>query len=560
MSFLPTKLPENVVINQPEALRPYKNTAVFEFLTQNQCILDKTKKNRPQSSHYSMVGQEGGQYYVDADKNKIFLQKLAQDLERNQQHFLIERKTPVFRLFFDFDIQTDSVWDDDIILRIMQFLRRSVRSCYKEEIPEYYFQMLIIKAKTTLIPLSSKKKEEDRPYYYKIGIHPVFPFLFVDKAIALSIRKYVLDCFVTKFSRTLKTRNTWDDIIDECVFLNNGLRLPGTYKPQDCPTCSGSNNEDIFNCQTCYNRKKVALNRIYYPWKIIVDDYNHDSCENWSWIRVLEYGSIRVFDQECTPGLTQEIQNNLVSVEEDPKRNRKKRNTHNDHGGDLPASSSLHDSHMPLSPSDQRFEMIQEFINTRTIPEYSDLVIKRILRSHPKVTNYIINVEGKNSRFCLNKGGPHKSVYIWFIITAKNECQQRCYCKCNTRRLFHVPCKKFYSNPFPLPDGLFNILFPDRQRIIPFNYDYTNDKQFLYSSLIRQLKEMNMFLSCEILQYEEEQKAEKDRSDNIQTHQINPDNPDNPDGSDDPNNRLAISFETIPTNNRRGRKRKRLLE
>jgi hypothetical protein len=68
-----------------------------------------------------------------------------------------------------------------------------------------------------------------------------------------------------------------------------------------------------------------------------------------------------------------------------------------------------------------------------------------------------VDVAGPST--CLNKGGPHNSHGIYFVINLDDgKVRQACYCKCDVNRLSGKKCKDFHSDEFSLvelPDDLF---------------------------------------------------------------------------------------------------------
>jgi len=508
----------NAQVDSPAPIRYWGRTNVYGFLKQI-CALNISEHVKS-PTHLIMSGFDKGKIYLPQSKHQEFLRCYQCDLECNAQHFLIEMRTPVFRFFCDFDIKTTRSWDDEIILSIMKKLQQVVKSCYDgSDFPPKQFDLFILKTYNTYVGSVPDKNQvhyldgtgqpgdspQKKANLYKIGIHPVFPHLYVDQQQALSIRQQIVRAMEDEYMDRLETYNTWEDIVDVSVYMDNGLRMPGSYKVSKCDQCKGSSTRKSKNpaqCYQCGGFGRVAVNRSYNPFAYI---HGHGAKvqrnTRFSWSKVLALTSIRMFDVSLTPGFKSEL---LVDKPPPRKRIEQQGQTVTILEEDekvLRTQDHRFPYQIPIS--DERFQVIRDFIHT--LPKYKRVVIKSVRQNNTKDV-YCVNVQGEGSRYCSNIQRDHNSNSIYFIIT-KKACIQRCFCRCNTTRgRINGMCKNYRSPPYELTPMMFIRLFPfvrDKKT--------TSYKQSLRKNNNVQLLESYIFiLESECLDYNEQFQTQHD--------------------------------------------------
>lgn len=88
---------------------------------------------------------------------------------------------------------------------------------------------------------------------HKQGCHVVWPDLLVDNRTALWIRMAwitTLSKFYPLYTAELSgsaavQKNRWADIVDECIYTNNGLRMNGAQKTDICKACKKTRDQEL---------------------------------------------------------------------------------------------------------------------------------------------------------------------------------------------------------------------------------------------------------------------------------------------------------------------------
>ena len=70
----------------------------------------------------------------------------------------------------------------------------------------------------------------------KTGIHLVMPNLPVTQKECLDMRLAII-AELELLGNDMIGWNSWEDIFDECVYQDNGLRMPGSHKIMKCDSC-----------------------------------------------------------------------------------------------------------------------------------------------------------------------------------------------------------------------------------------------------------------------------------------------------------------------------------
>lgn len=69
------------------------------------------------------------------------------------------------------------------------------------------------------------------PPLIKSGFHVIFHNIWVDADKALAIRAYLITKIRSQFGkRDINIVNDWEDIVDESIYIKNGLRMIGSVK------------------------------------------------------------------------------------------------------------------------------------------------------------------------------------------------------------------------------------------------------------------------------------------------------------------------------------------
>ena len=228
-------------------------------------------------THFSYAG---GKYFIPTDDNDAWLRKYAEILQRTSQLgenavvFLIEKKTPVFRMHFDLDIIQATAMTKAVVADHVRLFCTVFKKYYKQEqeqdqpgenattLADNTFVCYVLNAKST----PRRGYGENQPMGVKTGIHLIWPYLLVNQERALHLREACIYAAIEAFGKRSPPKNPYADMIDESVLLKNGLRMVGSDKKVACEECK---EVPPASCRSCQNTKRVNENRVYSPYFVI---------------------------------------------------------------------------------------------------------------------------------------------------------------------------------------------------------------------------------------------------------------------------------------------------
>ena len=124
---------------------------------------------------------DGGKLHVPDDKLDFFHRKLAVDIAQGTRNYVVERRTPVFKFHADLDIFEPSVPEYD---RILGWIRNDILDVLRQFYPLNANTNSIERDRQlTVIVCTTEAKTRVEKYgkmYDKVGIHLLFPWLYVD--------------------------------------------------------------------------------------------------------------------------------------------------------------------------------------------------------------------------------------------------------------------------------------------------------------------------------------------------------------------------------------------
>lgn len=163
---------------------------------------------------------DGGKLYVPTGSERLFLNALAVEIVKNRPWHVVERRTALFRLFFDVDAHVDaaSPKTDDEWIGVLRVLADAARGMFEAE-----SDVVVARA-------PPKSIDDDTA---KHGFHVHFPGIVVGAATANAVRKRVVDAANEAFPGFVK--NGWEACVDAAVFNGSGLRLPWQLKGPNSP-------------------------------------------------------------------------------------------------------------------------------------------------------------------------------------------------------------------------------------------------------------------------------------------------------------------------------------
>tara|TARA_B100001093_G_C26813017_1_gene1008354 strand:- start:411 stop:1790 length:1380 start_codon:yes stop_codon:yes gene_type:complete len=387
--------------------------------------------NDEKPSHLLLNGYK---LYVKDNNIEIFNKKYAEALNNNEYHYIVECRKNLFKLFFDLDfLMSEDKYNtflpnlknfdntDNIFLKFIKIINDVIYEFYNK-----YYDCIITTADIKKIKKIIKDNDNpdniDSKYLIKLGFHLHFPDININKNYALEIRKrciFKLSEFKNEFD------NSINDIVDEHVFLNSGLRLTGSRKGH-------------FISQT---KEFVDEGRPYNLFFILK---NNNIDENM--LNILKEDKLSLINK--TSIIVTEDNVDLTNIKNNPNLECEECEENNEDTNKFDNSSWKR-----LSKSDVKSIEILRFFKIY-VKDYKEKDIKRIFHSDDE-SIYILCSQ---SKYCLNLGKNHNSEHIYFKLNYKG-ISQKCFCRCDTKEnRKHGYCKDYESVPIPCTPQLRKIL------------------------------------------------------------------------------------------------------
>lgn len=370
------------------------------------------------SSHFLL---NGGKLAVSDDQNGRFLNLYFQSILRKEYMCVVERRTPIFRLFFDVDAKFSELADENVIRRdMMQFCTLLHDFVFADffECSEDDRESIVCEAPPKSLPDGQ----------IKFGLHIICPSVYVNTKIATMCRHAFLETcskeegeYAMKLDGLLMPDNPLHDVLDECVYRANGLRMPWSFKSSSeqrpyVPKYSivtGGGGEDGGTIARVFQQDEMTM----------------------QYTRILLFKcSIRCCSGE---GLTRcRNDAHLIADQMD---------SHKVTSGGIEGMGASIDMYAQAFPEIRRV-MPAVYKNVSFVGKAF-------------VTESAVMLK-TNSRYCFNKGGEHATSTVYFCVT-RHGVRQQCYCRKTDVRQGGLPCSEYRGDVFPLSKECLSVFFPD---------------------------------------------------------------------------------------------------
>jgi hypothetical protein len=410
-----------------------ESSHLIRFLYSNRYLVGSREAPGQVLTHTLMDGQKGGKVCLPSSASDDFFAAYGRDLAAGTKLFVVERRSPIFKMHFDLDVDVDLT--DVQLEELVDVLHQAAGQ---------YFPSL---APVRCIACTSMRGDAR----VASSLHVVFPFLGVNEEQALWVRAGVVARCTEELPHLALD---FGKVVDICVLTSNGLRMVGSDKCRCCPVCRNAADAKPF-CDRCSRQGRVVEGKIYMPWKVW-PKAEAEALAMQEHLRAnLAYAakvcSIRL-PEACSPS-----EAFRVPVGAPPAHVRKR-----------VGSVAFSEGQAVLPPSFSKLRAIDlESALWQRLKEelrrfhvaYKRLDLKEVrLARHRRGLTFLLKVSGFGCRYCLNKGGDHTSQCIYFVITQHHGLQQRCYSRKPEPRL-HGLCEAFSSEPKELAEDLMRSLF-----------------------------------------------------------------------------------------------------
>ena len=482
-------------------------------------------KKRNAAKEPTHVDMSGGKFFipVDAQDDKFpldteetFLKLYALMYMQGVKLWLIEEKTPVFRLFMDLDFKQPEGLGAFKIEAITLIASRSIRKFWPE-LPDASFRVICCTTsykwesckgctcacvrKTVVDPgceqckgtgCTGKSARTGKacdkcngmfPVKKKTGVHLLFPELFVNKSMCLDMRETMIADFIAVFGQRSAPFNIWRDVVDETVYNASGLRMLGARKADPCPACKRKRKVDGEDCRTCSGKGSVDAGRPYAPL-FVTDgsgrrDLARERAYQANYLSLLLDCKIRSNLTEPTAGWR--VPEGAPTHDNVPAAERK---------GTAGGVRKTPTRHTRVGVESPHSEALQAWFRTCPQSAYHDLIVTSVLKSNKAVPSFLVNVTGPNCTFCQNVGRAHNSNRIFFVVTVEGV-QQRCHDTADVQEadMKYGLCRDYASAHMPLSAKLSDMLFPstgDAESVV------SDSHSFLRSGKASEIKLMTL--------------------------------------------------------------------
>lgn len=434
-----------------------------------------------------------------------FREVYAFELQRNHKLFLIEHRTKVFPHFYDIDEKNNKLdWRSVNRREYVRTIQADARRFFPTVTDDTDVRELFRVVVTTAPPVAKSD-------HVKLGIHIHFPNLWVSATEAKLMRVSAVVALEKRFQAAdAFMGESWDDVLDACVYNANGLRMLGADKADTCSHCKGKRQANGKPCTECSFNGRQAQHRPYTINEVLEGDgqLNVDvtkrflvvgaekSVESGSsvvqrmrhqrtdgscltqqdWFDALELTTVAcpegaqvdprfVVYEGCPPVAQQEVKEKLTDGTTRvryvyPSESGEKRRLQN--GEQLVITERTH-------------QVLTGLFRRMNSEQYSNLMIQdaTYLRVDSGRNKWIllIHVRGEGCGWCHNVCRKHESNRIYFIVDDMH-ITQRCFS--SKSRPGKLPCTEFKSKRITLTKHESDQLFlfqgkGDGSSVLPFN-------------------------------------------------------------------------------------------
>lgn len=418
--------------------------------------------------NYTHLLLDGGKLNIPQSKIKEFYHMYCKDYIEGYRNYICECKTPIFKFHVDLDFFQEMDLSDENIIEYVKKIQ--------EIISDFFYTKSKNKSRVYICLTQPSFKEKSGKMLIKTGIHLIWPEIYTDKDTALILRKIIIYNFQIIYGERTNY-NIWEDVVDESVYRQNGLRMIGSAKINKCKECRGKNNTFI-NCQVCFGKGRVDEGRIYLPkflikGESIVEVMPHIDNKHETFLKYIRETSIQVYECSKTKlshnlpdWINKCIQDDITTINK-PKKNIGKQKNSN-----IENKVKNIKIQKSIEIDSTNGAKIINYIKT-TFPQYKNELFKDI---HLCGNNsyYIIST---NSHYCMNVNREHNNNHIYFHID-KNHIYQKCFSTNISPDQKYGPCKSYRSKGYSLNKYLKNVLY----NIIP--NDISDDNPIIDKSQV----------------------------------------------------------------------------
>lgn len=182
----------------------------------------------------------GGRWSVPTECNDEFLWHYAIAMEQGHQFSLVERRTDIFRYHMDLDFNQPEEVTLDAVRQYLLIIQGVLRRFFP------YTENMFFELTVSVAPCKTIIGKDGGIDLIKTGYHIIWHHIWIDAAKALDLRASIIDDLKIKYGvRNGTTHNLWEDVVDESIYVSNGLRMIGSMKWSPCRCNSGKKKRKV---------------------------------------------------------------------------------------------------------------------------------------------------------------------------------------------------------------------------------------------------------------------------------------------------------------------------
>ncbi len=213
----------------------------------------------------SLNGVHGGKFLLSSDEDwKTLHKNIVRDRLEGNRNFLVESKTPVFKLFFDIDFAHATLGLPYILQVLLPAILTGVEAAMDSNYAVAYQDIIV--ASSPSKPKKELTKTGVHLHWQQMALkdqcsneHRVQPAVNPDTAMA--IRASVLECLAGLPDEGLN----FSEVVDEAVLKQNGIRMLFSSKSSPCTQCSTAKRKASKDHPCEQQPKAVSFRRCTCP-------------------------------------------------------------------------------------------------------------------------------------------------------------------------------------------------------------------------------------------------------------------------------------------------------
>lgn len=399
----------------------------------------------------------GGKVCLPRSETLSFFHAYVSSTSAGEAIYVVESRTKIFRFLCDLDFYEQVPGEDP-----RQVVGDCIR-CIQTTLKEFY----PYKSAGDMVLIVCKRDDAETPRGTSRGVHLVWPNILVNSDIGLNLREAIVARL-----HAIDPDQPWDAIVDESVYIGNGLRMVGSRKMAKCSECGSKKGITTDNeCMICDGTGNMDIGRVYAPVMTLDGDGDMVDTET-DPIALQMSTSVRTVEEINNPdAVTCPFWFNsgrLFDMNDKKERQRVKKKRAREKVS-VTADDEEKEEEKPakkkkpldgIPEDDKRFIAACNFIKKKFASRCGDKafkITKMVTDSregHPSGV-YFCNTD---CTYCENKGKNHNNSTIYFVITPK-DVRLKCHCPCPPTISGSMACSEYSGKPVPISTQLRNKLF-----------------------------------------------------------------------------------------------------